>query len=186
LARFDPVLYQWSLDWHTQLGDKVVFAITQLGDLSSMLLFSLILTVIMYRWQMRRQIAFYWTGMLGAAVLFGGIKELVARVRPSSVIGDLHQHGYSFPSGHSTMSVAWALMLFLVFYPHLSERFRRAFVVFCLLFAAAVPLSRIYLGVHYLSDVAGGAVLAVFWVMLAAWFFGGYPFTTPQKLSPPQ
>ena len=171
LFRFDRVVHQWSLSWHTPLGDKIIFALTHLGNLSTMLFYSIVLTVVMYSKKMWREIRFYWMGMLGAAALFSGIKELVARTRPSSYIGDYYQHGYSFPSGHSTMSVSWALLLFLIFYPRIPRGYLLAFTLFCLFFPVTIIFSRVYLGVHYFTDVTGGALLAISWVMLCAWYY---------------
>ena len=177
LFHFDTVVHQWSLNWHTLLGDKIVFALTHLGDLVTMLIYSVLLTVLMYRKKMWREIRFYWVGMVGSAALFSGIKELVGRTRPSSFIGEFHQHGYSFPSGHSTMSVTWALLLFLIFSPRVPREYLSLFTIFCLFFPMMIIFSRIYLGVHYFSDVAGGMTLGIFWVMLAAWYYGRHPFT---------
>ena len=181
LFRFDTVVHQWSLGWHSPLGDKIIFALTQLGNLSTMLIYSVILTVVMYGKKMWREIRFYWVGMLGAAALFSAIKQLVARTRPSSYIGDFHQHGYSFPSGHSTMSVVWALLLFLIFSPRVPRRYLPAFILFCLVFPATIIFSRIYLGVHYFTDVSGGALLGISWVMLCAWYYGRHPFSPDAK-----
>jgi len=176
LFHFDTVVHQWSLSWHTSLGDKVIFALTHLGDLLMMLIYSVLLTLLMYGKKMWREIRFYWVGMLGSAALFSGIKELVGRTRPSSYIGDFHQHGFSFPSGHSTMSVTWALLLFLIFSPRVSRRYLPLFTLFCLLFPLTIIFSRIYLGVHYFSDVMGGMMLGISWVMLVAWYYGRHPF----------
>ena len=106
--------------------------------------------------------------MLGSTVLFSGIKELVDQSRPSSYIGDFRRHGYSFPSGHSTMSMTFALLIFFLFYPKVTRRYRVALMAFCLLFPLLIGFSRIYLGVHYFSDVIGGFTLGIFWVMLIA------------------
>jgi len=176
LFRFDAVVHQWSLGWHTPLRDKILFAVTQLGDLSTMLFYSVLLTLLMYYKKMWREIRFYWVGMVGSAALFAGVKELIGRTRPSSFIGEFHQQGYSFPSGHSTMSVTWALLLFLIFSPRIPRQYLLPFALFCLLFPLMIIFSRVYLGVHYFSDVAGGMTLGIFWVMLAAWYFGRHPF----------
>ena len=171
LVAFDQVLHSLSLAWLTPLWDKIFFAITQLGSLAAMLLYSLIVLLILFRQKAQQKMRFYLWGMLGSAAMFSGIKELICRSRPSSYIGDFHQHGYSFPSGHSSMSMTFALLLFFLLYSKVSEGYRRALIAFCLLFPLLIGFSRIYLGVHYFSDVMGGFTLAVFWVMLMAWRF---------------
>ena len=168
LVAFDQVVHSLSLSWHTPLWDRIFFAITQLGSLAAMLFYSSIILLFLFRKKVQREIRFYLFGMLGSTAIFSGIKELVCRTRPSSYIGDFHQHGYSFPSGHSTMSMTFVLLIFFLFYPKVSEGYRTALMIFFILFPLLIGFSRIYLGVHYFSDVMGGFALGIFWVMLMA------------------
>ncbi len=168
LTVFDKVVHHWSLGWHTSLLDTVIFGITHLGNLSTMLFYSVIILLFLIWKKEWRNVRFYLVGMLGSTALFSGIKELVGRSRPSSYIGEFHQHGYSFPSGHSTMSMTFALLIFFLFYPKVSEGYRSTLFFFCLLFPLLIGFSRIYLGVHYFSDVMGGFTLGIFWVILMA------------------
>ncbi len=168
LVKFDQVVHSWSLGWHTPLLDKIVFGITHLGNLSTMLFYSMIIIFFLFWKKEWKSLRFYLFGMLGSTALFSGIKELVDRSRPSSYIGDFHQHGYSFPSGHSTMSMTFALLIFFLFYSKVSKEYRTTLTIFCILFPLLIGFSRIYLGVHYFSDVMGGFTLGIFWVMLMA------------------
>jgi len=176
-VKFDQAVHSWSLGWHTPLWDKIIFGITHLGNLGTMLLYSVIILLLLFWKKAWKEMRFYAVGMLGSAALFSGIKELVDRPRPSSYIGDFHQHGYSFPSGHSTMSMTFVLLLFFLFYSKVSGGYRTALVVFCILFPVLIGFSRIYLGVHYFSDVMGGFALGIFWVMLMTWIFETNPST---------
>jgi len=83
------------------------------------------------------------------------IKHIFERVRPCHVLDDVHLlvscgSGYSFPSSHAVNNVAGATVI-SYFYPKLVWAFGS--------FAAIVTFSRVYVGVHYPSDVAGGAVI---------------------------
>ncbi len=177
LVQFDELLHLWSLSWHTPLLDKIMFGITQLGNLSTMLLYSAII-ILFLSWKREwLNVRFYLVGILGSTALFSVIKELVGRTRPSSYIGEFHQHGFSFPSGHSTMSMTFALLLFFLFFAKVSGIYRSTLIAFCLLFPLLIGFSRIYLGVHYFSDIMGGFTLAIFWVMLIAWRFESNPTT---------
>ena len=171
LFRFDAVVHQWSLAWHTPLGDRLVYGITQLGNLSTMLVYLLVLTFYFLRKGEKRILPLLWGSMAGGAALFSLIKELFRRARPSSYIGDFHQHGYSFPSGHATMSMVLALSLFYLFYPRTEGISRVLLLVFVFLFPVMIAFSRLYLGVHYFTDVTGGLVLGIFWVMLMVLVF---------------
>jgi undecaprenyl-diphosphatase len=95
------------------------------------------------------------------ATLFSFIKLVIHASRPLD--GLIDAPGFSFPSGHATM----ATILF-VFIARLFERaskslfFHLLFNLFAMCMIVAVSLSRIYLGVHWLSDVLAGMLLGVF------------------------
>ena len=166
LFQFDALVHQWSLTWHTPLGDRLMHGITQLGNLSTMLLYLLVLTLYFLWKGEKRVLSLLWASMVGGVVLFGLIKELFMRARPSNYIGDIHQHGYSFPSGHATMSMVFALSLFYLFYSRTEGVWRVVLLAFLFLFPLLVAFSRVYLEVHYFTDVMGGWVLGIFWVTL--------------------
>ena len=99
-----------------------------------------------------------------AYVLFGllvtnlVLKNWVARVRPYELIQGLNclvgpQDDFSFPSGHTTNSLACAWVLF--------RRAPRKWGVTALVAAILISLSRLYVGVHYPTDVFGGAVIGI-------------------------
>lgn len=81
------------------------------------------------------------------------LKEWIARPRPFIALPDVRQlmeaGGYAFPSGHATMAFMAAVIL--------SKYFNRAGLFFTL--AAVVCFSRVYLGVHWVSDTVSGAAL---------------------------
>jgi undecaprenyl-diphosphatase len=104
---------------------------------------------------------------LGAALLDPSIKTLVGRVRPVVAVPVAHGGGNSFPSGHTLGAtiVYGALALIVV------SRTRRWPAVVAGLIVVAVGLSRVGLGVHFLSDVLGGWLLGCAWVGVTAYAF---------------
>lgn len=106
--------------------------------------------------------------MVGEAVLEGVTKVAVDRNRPVFAHPVATAAGKSFPSGHALGAVvAFGLVVLLV-----PRRFK---VVAGLVGALAVLLvsySRLALGVHYLSDVVGGWLLGVAWLLVAGWLLG--------------
>ena len=74
----------------------------------------------------------------------------------------------SFPSGHTLASVVFSVTLALLAAAHTRRRRMRAFLVgYSLAIGALVAVSRVYLGVHFPSDVTGGALVGVAWSLTA-------------------
>jgi len=105
---------------------------------------------------------------LGGALLISDLdKLLVARARPP--VEHLQAvNGYSFPSGHATQSSAFWFSLVLALRASAKPRMVRLAGAAAALIVAAVALSRIYLGVHYPSDVIAGVVLGTGWAVYVA------------------
>ncbi len=112
-------------------------------------------------WQRRfRTVAALAGVFLFAKLLEVGFKSSFARPRPTIVPHLVDAGGYSFPSGHAiTATITWGLLA-AVLTCHLRGRLRMAPPVVAAVVIAAVGFSRIYLGVHYLTDVIAGTLLA--------------------------
>ncbi len=111
---------------------------------------------------------------VGGALIDFGLKDLVARGRPNIVSHLMPADSFSFPSGHSMMSMVVYLVLAVLLTPQLPDRRSRVYVVAVALFLTLIiGVSRVYLGVHYPSDVLGGWSLGLAWATLcwlAAWY----------------
>ncbi|WP_118856991.1 phosphatase PAP2 family protein [Sphingomonas mesophila] len=102
----------------------------------------------------------------GERLLLDGIKLLLGRARPDIAVHPVDTHSFSFPSGHAanTMTVLVAIALFA-----LPARHRHWSVPLAVALAAAVGLTRPWLGVHWPSDVLGGWMLAALVLFAACW-----------------
>jgi membrane-associated phospholipid phosphatase len=110
--------------------------------------------------------------VVGADGLQNAIKAIVNRPRPS-VTHLEHVTSSSFPSGHATESTAFLVALVALVYSARSGRARAAATVAAAVLVGAVGTSRVYLGVHYPTDVAAGIILG------GAWAAGVIRWSTP-------
>jgi undecaprenyl-diphosphatase len=121
----------------------------------------------------------------GALVLDPVLKSLVGRLRPVVAHPIAHGTGNSFPSGHSLGSIVCYGAVLLVFLPAARGRWRPAFITVIVTLVALIGISRILLGVHYLSDVAGAWAIGITWLGITAFAFeltrraAGQPVTHP-------
>ena len=106
-------------------------------------------------------------GVAGAGILNLILKQLFGRVRPMYLTHLTVENGLSFPSGHSMISSALAVSLIFLSW---NTRWRWPVFVAATIYAVAVGFSRVYLGVHYPSDVLGGWCVSILWVgFIAKW-----------------
>ncbi|MDG4549391.1 MAG: phosphatase PAP2 family protein [Candidatus Contendobacter sp.] len=141
--------------------------VTWLGSLYVLApLATLFVTVLLY-FQKRWEALLLVVGFGGAALLAHLAKALLARPRPDLVdpVIALPADG-SFPSAHTAQIVAFALCAVLVVRRTLPE-WQYAAGVVAVLLIAVVATSRVYLQVHYPSDVLGGIALGIGWIVLA-------------------
>ncbi len=101
----------------------------------------------------------------GAAVLVAVAKHLVGRARPPVVEHLVTAHGLAFPSGHAAQSVAcYGAVAWLAWELGGTRRVRAVAAIAAATLALAVGFSRVYLGVHWPSDVLSGWLLGIGWL----------------------
>jgi len=108
--------------------------------------------------------------LVGAVVLDVGLKDLFARARPQSFFDYYHTpKSYSFPSGHALFAVCFFGGLAALVSHRLWNRIARILVwAIALVLILLIGISRVYLGVHYPTDVIGGFAVGTVWVVFVA------------------
>ena len=102
-------------------------------------------------------------GVGGAVLINLALKLTFKRSRPDLWSALAQERTYSFPSGHAMASSALALTLVILCWP---TRYRWWVVAAALLYTGLVGVSRLYLGVHFPSDVLGGWLISIAWITL--------------------
>jgi membrane-associated phospholipid phosphatase len=164
---------------------SVVKAVTFLGSngvLWAVIGAATVILAIRRRWRLA---AYLLVTGAGALVLDPILKSLVGRLRPVVAHPIAHGTGDSFPSGHSLGSIVCYGAILLVFLPAARGRWRTAFIAGIVTLIALIGISRILLGVHYLSDVVGAWAVGITWLGITALAFeltrsaAGQPVTDP-------
>ena len=94
------------------------------------------------------------------------LKNIINRPRPDGY-RIISETGYSFPSGHSMISMAfYGLILYIVFKNVKNKKIRNLLTVLIAILIFLIGFSRIYLGVHYASDVLGGFIISIAYLIL--------------------
>ena len=152
-------------------GDAVRSAmrvLTHLGATDVALPLVLLVAVLLYRAGDRPAMVALSGAYAATQAIVTLVKVVVERARPDSAEALSHAGGYAFPSGHSATAVVVYGALALIAARHGGARARAAAIAGAVGLAVLVGITRVYLGVHFPSDVLagwllGGAVLAVVW-----------------------
>jgi undecaprenyl-diphosphatase len=147
--------------------NRFMVDITSLGSMTIVFLISIAAFALLWIVQDRR-------GAVRIAVAAGGseisievLKRIFGRPRPAVVPYLAQFTGWSFPSGHALMATAMYATLAVVICAHMRDRRGRMVIrLMCVAIVILVSISRMYLGVHYPSDVAAGILLGLLWFYL--------------------
>jgi undecaprenyl-diphosphatase len=141
--------------------------ITALGSLTLLGLVTACATVSLVRMRDVRGALQLVSAVFGAGLWTLTTKHWFARARPDPVQRLIEVQGYSFPSGHSAGAAALYITLAVVFGRHLRTlKSRSILLAGSMGLAALIGLSRVYLGVHYPSDVISGLAFGTGWALL--------------------
>ena len=150
----------------TPIGDRIGVAISMIGSPATMVALGLGVAAIL-TWKR------WWVTLSGwvAAFVGGGgldwvLKRVIHRARPVGAADFLHGTSFSFPSGHAMGSlIGYGMLAYLLvaFWPP-AHRHRRLVVTLAFTLTLLIGLSRLYLGVHFLSDVIAGFAAGAVWL----------------------
>lgn len=135
-----------------------------------------VLVAVLLRSGRRRAAIFAAVSIGGVLVVFSFLKLFFARDRPA-IHNLISESTYSFPSGHASISCTLALTLIVLFW---FTKWRMAIIIGGVLYVCLIGFSRMYLAVHYPTDILAGWLLSFAWVTVVASLVGAIHW---QKLS---
>ena len=166
IPRVDGAVLAWLSARSSAALDQAAFVASALG--AEVIMPVLVISVALFVWQRRWGAAVSLLAVtIGAQQLDTVLKGAFRRVRPNPVSSPLLElipdQAWSFPSGHAMVAAAFYLFLAYVAWRVLTGWARVAAVVALGVVVFAVGLSRLYLGVHYLTDVLAGFAAGASW-----------------------
>lgn len=158
---------------HSPLLSSIAIALAWLGGLPALSMASLLLAGFLLQRQRHDLALFTVLSVAGAVILTWGCKWTFARVRPDVWVELVHHYGSSFPSGHSMYAVTLAGVFII---SAQQTRYYTWLLAFGVVWSLSMGLSRVYLGVHFPTDVLAGWALAIAWLYGLLWFFKQFNF----------
>lgn len=163
--RFDEAVLTWVAEHRSALADQIALEITALGNFATLFVLMLIVSVFLWVSRHKISVALLMTAVAGGAILNSFLKEIFNRPRPTIVEAGTDVMTLSFPSGHAMVSfIAYGCVAFLVGRLGPNRTVRILTWSFAALLILAIGASRVYLGVHYPSDVLAGFTAGLAWL----------------------
>jgi undecaprenyl-diphosphatase len=169
LISIDKTIKTFSSTLHSPTLDQTMLSITKIGNTYESLLIFVVFSLFLI--SKRKKDTFYVLAIVTGlgAILPEIIKIIIERIRPMSNL--LLETSYSFPSGHATLSTVFLLSSIFLISPTIKNNFSRIVFIICTsIIFPLVALSRIYLSVHWTSDVLGGVLLGSICYLLVSIF----------------
>jgi undecaprenyl-diphosphatase len=165
LEQTDAHIHDWAIGERTSGATLFFTLMTHIGSPIGIAIEILIVGIVLAFLRRWRWLIYLLVTVGGGGLLDFELKRYFARARPAVAEMLRRANGYSFPSGHAMGSaVAYGALAYLAFRAIKSWPARTAVIAFLYTLVAAVALSRVYLGVHWISDVLAGVTAGTVWV----------------------
>jgi len=164
----DMEVTAWFFNLRTPFLNKAFYYFTLLGTVYGVTV-GTVITGLILLWQKRGfHVLALLISILGSSLSMYYSKIYFHRDRPLNVSYYTPENSYSFPSGHATSAMALVgLLCYFVIIEIEDKRLRLSLFMLGISYILLIGLSRIYLGVHFLTDVAAGYLLGLVWVIVA-------------------
>ncbi|MFC7063843.1 phosphatase PAP2 family protein [Halobacillus seohaensis] len=142
--------------------------VTEAGSVAFITIFSIVMFIILLFFvSFSKWVAIYFAiSMIGISLLTKGLKLLFGRERPE-LLDQYDGTGFSFPSGHTTGSaVFYGFMVYLIVVSPLNKTAKWCINSLLIIAVLLISLSRVFLNVHYFTDVLGGLALGFSWLIV--------------------
>ena len=175
IAQFDTSVISFVQGMETPWLTSTMKFFTTLANTKSVIVIALIAFVLLYFAFRYRQQAFLLIVVIGGTVVLNTmLKHYFKRERPE-IHRIMDANGFSFPSGHSMIAFSLYTIIVYIAWRNVKTTLSRTLLILSAAFMIIMTgISRIYVGVHYPSDVVGGFAASALWVTIAIIVYGAY------------
>ena len=171
LGSLDSSVLEWMHRHASPSGMAVCIAISRVGSPLTMTFLAIAGALVLAAFEEWVVLGGWIAAFSGASILDRWLKLVVHRPRPPYARAGIHHPSWSFPSGHAMGALVGIGMLTYVLlrFAEATRRTRLVAWAAATVVIALIGVSRVYLGVHYLSDVIGGYAVGAAWLALCIW-----------------
>ena len=177
IAQFDEPVVAWLATHREAWLNITLTLVTHLGDPAAQTLWMIVVCAVCV-WHSRSwlPVILGLVGGLGISVIVATAKTVVGRARPDLPFALVDSHGFSFPSGHAAGAAAVGLLCAWMLCCWVVHRWAGQVAVWALSITAIIVIgfSRLYLGVHFVTDVLAGWLLGTAWtatvILVTSWW----------------
>lgn len=172
INKFDRRITDFVISFRNPQLNNIFEFITDIGDLQGYLIVTALIAIFFY-WKFKNlkligEIVFV---VIVSALSNIALKQVINRARPDAA-HLVSVETLSYPSGHAMSAMAfYGFLIFLFYNFKLNRLLKSILILIFILLIAAIGVSRIYLGVHFPSDVAGGFIAGFIWVIFCIILF---------------
>jgi undecaprenyl-diphosphatase len=178
----DEAVLQWLAALRSPTLDSIMYDITTLGDGIVLIMIVLIASVFLWLTKHHWSVYILMVGMVGGKILNTVLKAAFDRTRPSVVEWFYEVTSPSFPSGHAMGAfITYGTVAYLVGRLSPTPLLRNVTWLIAALTISAIGVSRMYLGVHYPSDVIAGFMAGLAWLAFVAASVSALRFFAPRR-----
>jgi len=172
VANYDSKITAFVISYRTPQLNNILQFITNLGDLYGYIIVTVICSLVFFfkfkNWKYVAQLVFV---IIISGLSNLALKEVINRARPTAE-HLVSVQTLSYPSGHAMSATAFYGFLIYLFYTLKINKWIKVGLIFiCSFLIVSIGISRIYLGVHFPSDIAGGMIAGTIWVMFCVLIF---------------
>ncbi|UOB19612.1 phosphatase PAP2 family protein [Macrococcus armenti] len=162
----DNEVYEFIYSSESFITTSIMLGYTTIGEVWSMILLSLLIVCYLMLKRMKIDALFFALSMILSGILNPLLKNIFDRERPT-LLRLIDITGFSFPSGHAMGSCAFFGSLAILISKNTSCSFKPYFIGLCVFTILMISISRVYLGVHYPTDIIAGIIGGIVCVLLS-------------------